>query len=42
MILHYSVTQEVYGMKKFFKTSQKKVTDTFVDIFFEGMERRRV
>ena len=42
MILHYSVTQEVYGMKKFFKTPEKKVIDTFVDIFFEGIERRRV
>ena len=37
MILHYSVTQEVYGMKKFFKTPEKKVIDTFVDIFFEGV-----
>ena len=42
MVLHYSMAQEVYGMKKFFKMSIKKVADTFVDIFFEGIERRHV
>ncbi|MBI5874756.1 MAG: TetR/AcrR family transcriptional regulator [Deltaproteobacteria bacterium] len=42
MVLHYSMTQEVYGMKKFFKMPIRKVADTFVDIFFEGIERRRV
>lgn len=40
MILHYSMTQEVYGMKKFFKIPIKKVVNIFVDIFFEGMEAR--
>lgn len=42
MVLHYSITQEVYGMKKFSKTPVKKVIDTFVNIFSEGIERRRV
>ncbi|MBI3397857.1 MAG: TetR/AcrR family transcriptional regulator [Deltaproteobacteria bacterium] len=41
MVLYYSITQEVYGMKKFFRTPVKRVVDTFVDIFFEGMKRRR-
>jgi AcrR family transcriptional regulator len=42
MILHYTMMQEVYGMKKFFKMPVKKVVDVFVNILFEGMERRRV
>lgn len=42
MVLHYTMAQEVYGMKKFFKMPVNKVVDTFADIFFEGMERRRV
>ncbi|MBI5047952.1 MAG: TetR/AcrR family transcriptional regulator [Deltaproteobacteria bacterium] len=42
MILHYTMMQEVYGMKKFFKMPVKKVIDVFVNIFFEGMERRQV
>lgn len=42
MILHYSMAQEVYGMKKFFKMPIKKVANTFVEIFFEGIERRMV
>lgn len=42
MVLHYSMTQEVYGMKKFFKIPIRKVADTFVEIFFEGIERRLV
>lgn len=41
MILHYSMTQEVYGMKKFSKIPVKKVVDTFVTIFSEGIERRK-
>lgn len=41
MILHYSMTQEVYGMKKFSKTPLEKVADTFVTIFYEGIERRK-
>lgn len=41
MILHYSVTQEIYGMKKVFKTPDNKAINAFVDIFFDGMERRK-
>src|SRR3989338_3818561 len=40
MIIHYSMLQEVYGLKRFFKVPVKKVVDIFVDIFFEGMEAR--
>ncbi len=42
MVLYYSMSQEIYGLKNFFKMPVKKVVDTFVDIFFEGMERRMV
>ncbi|HBR18511.1 MAG: hypothetical protein A3G39_03300 [Deltaproteobacteria bacterium RIFCSPLOWO2_12_FULL_43_16] len=38
MVLHYSMTQEIYGMKRFFRTPVTKVVNIFVDIFFEGME----
>lgn len=40
MVLHYSISQEIYGLKKYFKMSNDYVIDTFVDIFFNGMERR--
>ncbi|MBI5892293.1 MAG: TetR/AcrR family transcriptional regulator [Deltaproteobacteria bacterium] len=39
MVLHYSISQEIYGLKKYFKMSNDYVIDTFVDIFFNGMER---
>ncbi len=42
MVHHYSMTQEVYGMKKFFKMPIRRVADTFVEIFFEGIERRKL
>jgi len=38
MVIHYAMAQEVYGMKRLFKFSQKKVVDTFVDIFLEGLK----
>jgi AcrR family transcriptional regulator len=37
MILHYVQSQEIYDLKKFFHFSQKKVVDTFVDIFLDGL-----
>ncbi len=37
MILHYVQSQEIYEMKKFFHFSQKKVVDTFVDTFLNGL-----
>lgn len=40
MVIHYSVSQEVYGLKKRFKTPDKVIVRTFVDIFFQGMSRR--
>ena len=40
MIVHYSMMQEIYGMKKFLKIPPQKTADTFVEIFFEGMKRR--
>ncbi|MBI5683258.1 MAG: TetR/AcrR family transcriptional regulator [Deltaproteobacteria bacterium] len=41
MVLYYSISQEVYGLKRYFKMPNKKVIDTFIDIFFEGIERRQ-
>lgn len=40
MVIHYSMAQEIYGMKRYFKVPLQKVVDTFVEIFFKGMERR--
>lgn len=41
MVLHYTLAQELYGLKKFFKRPSGRVAETFVDIFFEGMRRRK-
>lgn len=40
MVLYYSISQEVYGLKRYFKMPNKAVINTFVDIFFEGIEGR--
>jgi AcrR family transcriptional regulator len=40
MVLHYSMSQEIYGLKRFSKTPAEEVIETFVDIFFKGVERR--
>lgn len=37
MIIHYVQSQELYGMKDFFHFSQKKVVDTFVETFLNGL-----
>ncbi len=38
MVIHYAMVQEVYGLKKIFRFPPKKVVDTFVDIFLEGLK----
>lgn len=40
MVLHYSISQELYGLKKYFDRPNETVIDTFVNIFLEGMKRR--
>lgn len=40
MILHYSISQELYGLKRYFKRPNEAVVESFVEIFFEGMMRR--
>lgn len=40
MVLHYSISQELYGLKKYFDRPNETVIDIFVNIFFEGMKRR--
>ena len=36
--IYYVQTQEIYGMKRLFCFSQKKVVDTFVDAFLDGLK----
>lgn len=40
MTLHYSISQELFGLKKYFKRDNRLVVDAFVEIFLEGMRRR--
>jgi AcrR family transcriptional regulator len=40
MVLHYSISQELYGLKKYFDRPNEDVIDIFVNIFLEGMKRR--
>lgn len=40
MILHYSISQELYGLKRYFQRPNEVVIESFVEIFFEGMMRR--
>lgn len=42
MVLHYSISQELYGFKKYFDRPNEAVIELFVDIFFEGMRRRQL
>jgi AcrR family transcriptional regulator len=37
MIVQYVHAQEIYGLKKYFHPSQKKVVDTFVETFLHGL-----
>jgi len=38
MVIHYVQTQEIYGMKNSSHFSQKKVVDTLVDAFLNGLK----
>lgn len=38
MVIQYVQAQEIYGMKNLFRFSQKKVVDTFVDAFLNGLK----
>jgi hypothetical protein len=37
MIIYYVQSQELYGMKSHFNFPQKRVVDTFVEIFLNGL-----
>jgi len=37
MVLHYVMTQEIYGLKKCFSFPAEDAARTFVDIFFDGI-----
>jgi len=40
MVVHFSVMQELYGLKRYFRKPNRYVARIFVDIFFDGMRRR--
>ena len=40
MVIHYSISQELYGFKRYFKRPLEEVAEAFVDIFLEGTTRR--
>lgn len=40
MVSHYCISQEVFGMKKKYKTNYKEAAETFVDIFLNGISER--
>ncbi len=39
MVDHYSIGQELYGFKRYFRRPIEEVAETFVDIFLEGTRR---
>lgn len=39
MVDHYSIGQEIYGFKRYFKRPLEEVAESFVDIFLEGTRR---
>lgn len=39
MVIHYSIAQEIYGFKRYFKRPLQEVARTFVDIFLDGTRR---
>ncbi len=40
MVLHYTMSQEIYGLKKYSDWPCEYIAENFVDIFFEGIRRR--
>lgn len=40
MVDHYSIGQELYGFKRYFKRPLEEVASAFVDIFLEGTRRK--
>ncbi len=40
MVLHYTLSQEIYGLKKYNTWPNEYIADNFVEIFFEGILRR--
>lgn len=39
MVVHYSIAQEIYGFKRYFRRPLEEVAESFVDIFLEGTRR---
>ena len=40
MVLHYTLSQEIYGLKKYNNWPNEYIAENFVEIFFEGINRR--
>ncbi len=40
MVLYYSFSQELYGFKRYFRWKAQDVADAFVDLFFNGIEKK--
>lgn len=40
MVVHYSIAQELYGFKRYFRRPLEEVAAAFVDIFLEGTRRK--
>lgn len=40
MVSHYCISQEVFGMKKKYKTNYREAASVFVDIFLNGIRER--
>lgn len=41
MVLHYCMTQEILGFKRFFSRPRKKVAEAFVGIFLNGISKEK-
>lgn len=40
MVLHYTFSQEIYGLKRYHKWPNGLVAGIFADVFFEGLKKR--
>ncbi|MFZ3072102.1 MAG: TetR/AcrR family transcriptional regulator [Thermodesulfobacteriota bacterium] len=41
MVLHYCMTQEIFGFKRFFSRPRKKAAEAFAGIFFNGISKEK-
>ncbi len=41
MVIHYAMAQEIYGFKRFFNRPTEEVASVFVDIYMNGISKKR-